>query len=181
MTRLTATLNTSIMALIIVTMLAGASLAQESRGITLGPSRMMPAKKPDLIISQITANVVQREAQKVKVVIRVTVKNNAVGPRGASTAAFLTSAGRERHCAGVSRLLLGYRRHSTGGFNYLDEAEVVALNPGASRTYTFSEWVSLGTWGMGTFREYRATVDHLNWIAEWNEGNNIATTNLIAR
>ena len=176
MKRLTATLNTSIMALIIVTMLAGASLAQDNRATTLGPSRMMLPKKPDLIISNISTRVVQREPRRQKVEIKVTVKNNAIGPRGASTAASLTSAGKARHCAGASKLLLEWTTNPTAGFNYLGEAGVVALSPGASRTCTFFQWVPAGS-----FRKYRAQADHLNWIAEWNEGNNFLSAGFMAR
>lgn len=161
--------------------------AQAGPATKLEPSgTVMLAKKADLVVDKI---IIQKIAQdpaiippgkpvkvRYQVQINVTVKNSAMGPKSASTADSLTAEGRARHCAGASKLLLEWTEDPTMGFNRLGEAGIIALAPGASKTVSFTQWVP-----KGAVRKYRATADHLNWIAEWDKGNNINSAGYIAR
>ena len=148
---------------------------------------VMLAKKADLVVDKITIKKIAQDPAiippgklvkvRYKVQIDVTVKNKAFGIQAASTADSLTAEGRARHCGGASKLLLEWTEDPTVGFNRLGEAGIIALAPGASKTVSFTQWVP-----KGAARKYRATADHLNWIAEWHEGDdNINSAGYIAR
>ena len=162
------------------------SMAAEEK-ISKGPDRVLMPKKADLIVEKITTQKIDQKPKLIppgahvkvsyKVKISVTVKNAAFGPRAGSTAASLTPEGRARHCAGASKLLLQWTKDpTTGTFNYLGEAGIPPLNPGESKTVFFTQWVR-----KGEIRKYIATADHLNWINEWNEMNNVKNAGYIAR
>jgi hypothetical protein len=141
------------------------------------PGTAVIAKKPDLIVENISFSKITDEPTRVQVEISVTVKNQIKLPaQCASTAASLTAEGRARACAGAFKVLLEWSDNPPAGFNRLGEAGMTALNCGESKTVKFTQWVA-----KGTSRKYRATADHLNWINEWDEGNNINSAGYIAR
>jgi hypothetical protein len=159
-------------------------------GVALGEDKIrtmkIVKKKADLIVQKIEITKVGQDPAIVrpgkptkvrhKVEIKVTVKNNATGLNAASTAASLTAEGSRVGSGGAFKVLVEWSDNPPAGFNYLAEGGVTALAPGASKTLTFVQWVP-----KGTSRKYRATADHLNWIAEWNEGNNVDTAGYVAR
>ena len=134
-------------------------------------------KKPDLIIENISFKKIADETKRVQVEISVTVKNQIKLPaRCASTSASLTLEGKARACAGAFKVLLEWSDNPPAGFNRLGEAGMTALNCGESKTVKFTQWVT-----KGVSRKYKATADNLNWINEWDEGNNINSAGYIAR
>lgn len=136
------------------------------------------AKKPDLIVENISFLKITDEPTRVQVEISVTVKNqNKLPAQCASTAASLTAEGRARACAGAFKVLLEWSDNPPAGFNRLGEAGMTALNCGESKTVKFTQWVA-----KGTSRKYKATADNLNWINEWGDDtNNINSAGYIAR
>lgn len=167
----------------------GVSFAEDFNKPRLDESRIMLAKKADLIVENIKLTKIDQKPRltmpgtgkeikniKHKVQITVKVKNNAIGPQAASTENSLTAEGRRRGCGGAFKVLVEWTDDPTRGFNYLAEGGATSLAPGASKTLSFSQWVN-----QGTNRKYRVTVDHLNWINEWNEGNNVSSAGYMAR
>ena len=159
------------------------ALAEDIKKIQ--PVDMALKKKADLIVENITIKKVAQDPAivrpgtptkiKYKVEIKVTVKNKAVGPTAASTADSLTAEGRRLATRGAFKVLLEWSDNPPAGFNYLSEGGVTVLAPGASTTLTFEQWVA-----KGVNRKYRATADHLDWIAEWDETNNVNSAGYMA-
>lgn len=162
---------------------AFAALAADMKKIE--PTELALKKKADLIVDTITIKKIAQDPAivrpgtptkvKYKVEIKVTVKNKAVGPTAASTADSLTAEGRRLATRGAFKVLLEWSDNPPAGFNYLSEGGVTVLAPGASTTLTFEQWVP-----KGTARKYRATADHLGWIAEWDETNNVNSAGYVA-
>ena len=125
-------------------------------------------QKADLIVEKIEIKKIAQDPAivrvgtptkvKYKVEIKVTVKNKAVGV-----------------AAGAFKVLLEWSDNPPAGYNYLSEGGVAALAAGASKTLTFEQWVP-----KGVARKYRATADHLTWIAESDETNNVNSAGYVA-
>lgn len=165
---------------------AGISMAQEPKKLGPGEIRKI-VKKPDLIVENIQIRKIAQDPRIIKPGITPTVKvrhkvqiivrvKNKGGIESTSTAHSLTAEGRTRRCGGAFKILVEWSDNPLAGFNYLGEAGISALNAGASRTSSFTQWVPFGA-----ARKYRATVDHLEWIDEWDERNNIGSAGYIAR
>ncbi len=155
---------------------AGISIARDIRDERpLEEIRLV--KKADLIVERITINKIDKIitprgiAHKVK--IKVTIKNAAVGPRAASTTAS------SRVGSGEFKFKIEWSDYPPRGFNYLTHAPGRPLKPGQSRTITFNDFVD--TVPLKVARKYRVTVDYVDWIREWDEGNNVSSTGYYAR
>jgi len=148
--------------------------------------KVLLVKKADLIVEKIEIKKVAQDPAiitpgkdvkvRYKVEIKVTVKNKAIGANAASTENSLTGEGRSRGSGGAFKVLVEWSDNPPAGFNFLGEAGVTALAPGASKMVFFEQWLP-----KGTERKYRVTVDHLNWIEEWDEKNNVNSAGYIAR
>jgi hypothetical protein len=174
-----------LMACSILVLLCFACVALAADTKKIEPTELILKKKADLIVETITIKKVAQDPAivrpgtptkvKYKVEIKVTVKNKAVGLTAASTADSLSAEGRRLATRGAFKVLLEWSDNPPAGFNYLSEGGVTVLAPGASTTLTFEQWVP-----KGTARKYRATADHLGWIAEWDETNNVNSAGYIA-
>jgi hypothetical protein len=156
-----------------LSMFIGISIAKEKKPIA--PVQETPGVQqvylmPDLVVENITIERVSADAKRHTVKIHVTVKNN-----GGSTSRSLTPEGRARTCGGASKALVEWTENPTKGFNFLCESGISALAGGASQTFFCNDTIPTGS-----NRKYRATADHLNWIAESNEGNNINAAGYVA-
>jgi hypothetical protein len=146
-------------------------------------------KKADLIVEKIEIIKVAQEPVyvspdtptkvKYKVKITVTVKNRAVGMTAASTADSLTAEGRRIALGGDFVVAMVWE--SIGRPASVDW-RVSALAPGestnmmsAGTTMTAFEWMP-----KGATKEFRVTVDNLNWIDESSETNNTKTAVYLA-
>ena len=125
---------------------------------------------PDLVVEKITIKKVSSDAKRHTVKIYVTVKNN-----GGPTSRSLTAEGRARSCGGASKALVEWTENPTKGFNYLCESGIPALTGGTCQTFFCTDTIPTGN-----DRKYRATADHLNWISESNEGNNVNAAGYMA-
>ena len=162
------------------------SMAQETKKFRPEETRKI-VKKADLIVENIQIRKIAQDPRIVKpgitpevkvrhkVQITVTVKNKG-GINSTSTAHSLTAGGRKRRCGGAFKILVEWSDNPLAGFNYLGEAGISALDAGASKTSFFTQWVRFGA-----ARKYRVTADHLDWISEWDERNNIGSAAYIAR
>ena len=172
---------------IIVTLLAlsaliftsGLAVAMDSNKNPKGPGKTPLLQKADLIVSNVESKILDRspagqpDAQLMQ--FSVTVKNQATGPRAASTANSLTKGGMAMLSRGKFkfRFCIDDPSHcsSVASCRHLHEvarAIIRPLAPGASQTVTFNLLVPKA--GALT---YVAIVDSLNWIDEWNETNNL--------
>jgi hypothetical protein len=168
---------------LVVFCFACVAFAQDIKKIQ--PADLALKKKADLIVESITIKKIAQEPAIVKpgvpgkirnkVEIKVTVKNKAVGVTAASTADSLTAEGIRLRTGGAFKVLVEWSDNPPAGFNYLSEGGVTALAPGASSVLTFEQWVP-----KGVNRKYRATADYLNWIAEWDETNNVNSAGYIS-
>ena len=161
-------------------------LAQKKQEKVKPTAPLQLTKKADLIIEKIQIEKIAQDPAiiphdrkvkiRYKVKISITVKNKVLPTSGASTADSLTPDGVTAHCGGASKLLLEWTEDPTSGFHRLGEAGISALAPGASKTVSLTQWVP-----KGAIRKYRATADHLNWIREYSETNNIKSAGYVAR
>jgi hypothetical protein len=158
-----------------LTVCIGISMAIEKKPIA--PVEQTPSGvqqvylMPDLIIEKITIETLSSDAKRHNVKIHVKVKN-----KGGPTSRSLTAEGTARSCAGASKALVEWTENPTKGFNYLCESGISPLAGGASQTFFCTDTVPTGH-----NRKYRATADHLDWIRESNEGNNVNSAGYVAR
>ena len=135
----------------------------------LSAQAKIPAKA-DLVVDSISIARTAVEADVHKVRVNFTIKNN-----GGSTATSLTAAGRARGCGGCSKALVEWTVDPARGFNRLCEVGVLPLGHAASQSLSCDDQVQIGG-----FKKYRVTADHLNWVAESNEGNNVNAAGYVA-
>ncbi len=155
----------------------GASFAARDIRFDKHPEEFRLAQKADLIVLAIQIKkldkIITLEGIKHKVKLYVTIKNVATGPLAAST----TTASKDGD--GYIKFKIEWSDHPLSGFNYLTHAPCVPLKPGHSRTITFNDFIDYVPFKVA--RTYRVNVDYVEWIREWNEGNNINSAKYVAR
>ena len=155
------------------------AIAMDSNKDPKGPGKVPLVQKADLIVSNIENRLLDRSPaghpDEQLIQFSVTVKNQASGPRAASTANSLTRGGMAMLSRGKFkfRFCIDDPSHcsSVASCRHLHEvarAIIRPLAPGASQTVTFNLLVPKA--GALT---YVAIVDSRNWIDEWNETNNL--------
>ncbi len=155
------------------------AIAMDSNKNSKGSGKIPLMQKADLLVSNIEYRLLDRspagQSGKQLIQFSVTVKNQATGPRAASTANSLTKGGMAMLSRGKSKLrfCIDDSSHcsSVESCRHLREvarAIIRPLAPGASQTVRFNLLVS-----KAVPLTYVAIVDSFNWIDEWNETNNL--------
>ena len=172
-------IKSTFLALLALLVTSGPAVSMDSNKNPKGPGKIRLVQKADLIVSKFESKLLDRSPSghpdKQLMQFSVTVKNQASGPRAASTVNSLTKEGMTMLSRGRSkfRFCIDDSSHcsSVESCRHLREvarAIIRPLAPGASQTVTFNVYVLKG--GLPT---YVAIVDSLNWIDEWDETNNI--------
>ena len=155
------------------------AVAMDSNKNPKGPGKVPLVQKADLIVSNLEYKVLDRSPaghpNRQLIQFSITVKNQATGPRAASTANSLTREGMAMHSRGRFKLrfCVDNSSHCTSVESCRQLREVARaiirpLAPGASETVRFNILVPKVSWPT-----YVAIVDSHNWIDEWNETNNL--------
>ncbi len=155
------------------------AVAMDSNKDPKGPGKVPLVQKADLIVSNLEYKVLDRSPaghpNRQLIQFSITVKNQATGPRPASTANSLTREGMAMHSRGRFKLrfCVDNSSHcssveSCRQLREVARAIIGPLAPGATQTVRFNLLVLKVSWPT-----YVAIVDSRNWIDEWNETNNL--------
>jgi hypothetical protein len=124
--------------------------------------------KPDLTIQNLTITEIQRDNQRVKLRITVTIKNNTNGPTDDERS--LTPTGRVNNKNGYVTVSLGatddINQQAIWSFPTIHTHTFSAMKGQGTKSFDYEEWVS------SSQRKYGAIVDHMKWIDETDENNN---------
>jgi len=124
--------------------------------------------KPDLTIQNLTITEIQRDNQRVKLRIEVTIKNNTNGRTDDERS--LTPTGRLNNKNGYVTVSLhaidDINQTNIWSFPTIHTQTFGPMRGQESKSFSYEEWVS------SSQRKYGVIVDYMGWIDETDETNN---------